>query len=412
MKMLIRYGELMLKGRNKKFFINTLNNHIRNKYKDLDVKIIRKHDHTELVFDESLRSIVEEKIMEIPGIYSYSIIVSASKEIDDVKTKALNLIDNELDLNKTYKFKVETKRSDKNFEYTSIEYSQLLAPLVLKDTKFNLEVDVRNPDVILNVIIRKNTIDLFLHRTKALGGFPATVAGKGLVMMSGGIDSPVAAFLAIKQGVETELIHFESSPLTPLESVNKVSDLAGKLAKYLPKEQIKLHVVPFYKIHEALLNNIDDSYVITIMRRMMYKIAERFANNNNIDILINGEAVGQVASQTLKSIRVVENVTNLPIIRPLATYDKEDIIKLAKYLDTFQISIKPFNDCCSIYVPKSPVINPTISRSEEEESKFDFEPLINDALNEIMTLTIKKDEVIDFSLYGFDFKDAFNNLER
>lgn len=245
-----------------------------------------------------------------------------------------------------------------------------------------------------------------------MGGFPATIAGKGLLMMSGGIDSPVAAYLGIKQGVEIELIHFESSPLTPLESINKVTDLAAKLAVFLPNEKIKLHVVPFMPLHEAMLNHVKDSYVITIMRRMMYRIAERFANENNIDILLNGESVGQVASQTLASMKVVENVTNIPIVRPVATYDKIDIINIAQYIDCYDISIRPFSDCCSIYVPKNPVISPTIKRCLEEEARFDFETIITETMENIKTVVISKDDKIDFSMYGFTFLESYENMRN
>lgn len=412
MKIIVRYGELMLKGKNRKDFIKQVNNHLKNKYKNLEVKLDFKYDHLFIEFDESLKDLVVKKLKEVPGLHSFSIIYESTLEFSDILEKGLSILENELESNKEYRFKIETKRSNKRYHLTSLEFSQKLAPSLLKETNNKLVVDVRNPDVILNVNIMHDKAILFLNKELALGGFPAGIAGRGLVMMSGGIDSPVSAFLTIKQGVATELIHFESSPLTPLESINKVNDLAAKLALYLPNERIKLHIVPFFKIHEALLNNISDPFIITIMRRMMYRIAERYANFKKIDILINGESVGQVASQTLKSLKAVENVTNIPIIRPLATYDKVDIIKIAKDIDTYNISIQPFNDCCSIYVPKSPVINPLISECEFEESKYDFEPLIVKALEDIKTVIIKADEKLDFTEFGFTFIDAYNEMVK
>lgn len=410
MKILIRFGDLMLKGKNQKMFVKKLLSHIKIKFADLEVNINNKHDQVILEFKKEDLLEVETRILQIPGIHSYSIIHETNKDINSIIEKAINLLNNNLEDNKEYTFKIETKRSDKQFKYTSIEFTQEVAPLILKGSNKTLKVDVKKPEVVLHINIRFDSVYLYLDSKKALGGFPAKVAGKGLLMLSGGIDSPVAGFLTIKQGVDLEMIHFESTPLTPLESINKVIDLSTKLALYLPHNKIKLHVVPFLKVHEALLNYVDDSYIITIMRRMMYRIAERFANRNKIDILVNGESLGQVASQTLASLKVVENVTNIPIIRPVATYDKSDIIDVAKAIYTFNISIKPFSDCCSIYVPKRPVISPTIEKCEIEEQKHDFDALINDAISNIKTLVIKHDDKIDLSMHGFTFLESFESL--
>lgn len=412
MKILIRFGDLMLKGKNRKIFINKLTRHVKNKYKDLDVVVELNYDRLYLNFDESLLNEVEKRVKQIPGIHSYSIVYTSAKTIEDVVSKAVEVLNLELDSTKNYTFKVETKRSDKNFIHMSNDFTKIVAPLILKEVNQNLTVDVRNPQITLNINVRQDAVYLYLKSNKGMGGFPATIAGKGLLMMSGGIDSPVAAYLGIKQGVEIELIHFESSPLTPLESINKVTDLAAKLAVFLPNEKIKLHVVPFMPLHEAMLNHVKDSYVITIMRRMMYRIAERFANENNIDILLNGESVGQVASQTLASMKVVENVTNIPIVRPVATYDKIDIINIAQYIDCYDISIRPFSDCCSIYVPKNPVISPTIKRCLEEEARFDFETIITETMENIKTVVISKDDKIDFSMYGFTFLESYENMRN
>ena len=412
MKILIRFGDLMLKGKNRKIFINKLTRHVKNKYKDLDVVVELNYDRLYLNFDESLLNEVEKRVKQIPGIHSYSIVYTSDKTIEDVVSKAVEVLNLELDSTKNYTFKVETKRSDKNFIHMSNDFTKIVAPLILKEANQNLTVDVRNPQITLNINVRQDAVYLYLKSNKGMGGFPATIAGKGLLMMSGGIDSPVAAYLGIKQGVEIELIHFESSPLTPLESINKVTDLAAKLAVFLPNEKIKLHVVPFMPLHEAMLNHVKDSYVITIMRRMMYRIAERFANENNIDILLNGESVGQVASQTLASMKVVENVTNIPIVRPVATYDKIDIINIAQYIDCYDISIRPFSDCCSIYVPKNPVISPTIKRCLEEEARFDFETIITETMENIKTVVISKDDKIDFSMYGFTFLESYENMRN
>src|SRR5690606_23438672 len=232
------------------------------------------------------------------------------------------------------------------------------------------------------------------------------MGGKALLMLSGGIDSPVAAYLMMKQGVEIELFHFESTPLTPLESVQKVIDIAKKLAPYMTRNKIKLHLVPFTKIHEEILKYVSDPYIITIMRRMMYRLAERYAKANDIAAIVNGESVGQVASQTLDSINVVENVTNIPILRPVITYDKKDIILLSKMLGTYDVSIRPFNDCCSIYVPRRPVTHPKVEYALEEEAKLNVEDLMVEALQNISTVMINKDTDLEIALYGFEVKEA------
>jgi len=229
-------------------------------------------------------------------------------------------------------------------------------------------------------------------------------------MMSGGIDSPVAAYLMMKQGVEVELLHFESTPLTPLESVQKVIDLAKVLGNYMPGNRIKLHIVPFVEIHQEILKNVNDAYVITILRRHMYRLAEKFAEKKELICLVNGESVGQVASQTLDSINVVERVTNIPIIRPLATYDKLDIIKMARKIGTFDISIRPFNDCCSIYVPVHPVTHPKDCLAEKYESTFDYASLIDKTIDGIITVNIYNNSNMDITAHGFETKEAFSNL--
>lgn len=412
MKILIRFGDLMLKGRNKKTFINKIRSHVKNKFTELSVETDFRHDRIYLDFESELLEEVKLKLDEIPGISSYSIIYVTTFDLNDINKLANEILEKHLDNFKTYRFKIETKRSNKNFLHTSQEFTQLIAPLILKDTKLNLKVDVRNPDITLNIDIRDEGTYMYLDKIKGMGGYPAGIAGKGIVMMSGGIDSPVASYLALKQGVEIELMHFESSPMTPLESVNKVIDLATKLAVFFPNGKIKLHLVPFTEIHKEILRKIDNSYSITIMRRMMYRIAEQYARAKDIPIIINGESIGQVASQTLNSLLVVEDVTKLPIIRPLATYDKIDIIEISKKIDTYDISIKPFQDCCSIYVPKNPVINPTVKKCEQEESNTDFNSLIEEAIKGIETLVITKDTKIELELYGFDVKSALKVMRE
>ena len=402
---LIRFGDLMLKGKNQRTFTNAIKRLIKDKLSDLNVTIIDTYNRVYLELNDVNPDLVVERLMLVSGLHSFSFVYQTSLELEDIKNTAVKLLEDELiDYNH---FKIETKRANKQFPYTSLEFSKLIAPEVLKHFGGKIKVDVKNPTDILTIEIRENATYLFLKTIKGLGGYPVGTSGRGLVMLSGGIDSPVAGFLALKQGVEIELIHFESSPMTPLESVDKVLKISRKLARYMPKGKIKLHVVHFTKIHEQLLENIPDPYLITIMRRMMYRIAERFANKRFILVLINGESIGQVASQTLESLSVVEEVTKYPIIRPLATYDKNDIIKIAHQIDTYETSIIPFEDCCTVYVPKKPVTKPKSEICQHVESNFNYETLIEEAVNNITTITVLEHQEIKLANYGFDFKDAY-----
>ena len=218
------------------------------------------------------------------------------------------------------------------------------------------------------------------------GGYPNGVAGKGLLMLSGGIDSPVSGYLAMKRGIKLECIYFESPPHTSIQAKNKVKSLVKKLTNY--QSEIKLYVVNFTKIQEEIYKNADPEYMITIMRRMMYRISEKIIKRNNLYVLINGESVGQVASQTLTSMNVINNVTNIPVLRPVCCMDKLEIIDIAKKIDTYETSILPFEDCCTVFVPAHPVINPRIDISIKEENKFDYENMINEAVDTITTIKV------------------------
>ena len=410
-KILIRFGDLMLKGKNINFFIKRVRVHVQNKLSDLEVTFKFEHDRIYIDYKlEDERELVR-RLKQIPGIFSFSIVYLASKDIEDIVKVSIDLLRQEID--RPYKtFKVETKRADKTFPLTSLEMSRKIAPMILSQVDKKLVVDVRHPEEILNVEIRKDQTYIYLSSIKGMGGFPYGTGGKGLMMMSGGIDSPVASYLAMKQGIELELIHFESTPLTPLESTQKVIDLAKVLANYTQDGHIKLHIIPFGNIHQEILKNVFDPYIITVMRRMMYRIAEKYGHKNKILALLNGESVGQVASQTLHSMGVVEAVTKMPVLRPLITYDKQDIINISKMIETYQISIKPFNDCCSIYVPRNPVTKPWEVYAKKYEQTFDYEPLIDKAITEVMTLDIDSKTDIDLTTHGFSVQEAYQNYMK
>lgn len=397
----------MLKGKNIGFFIKAVRQHVRHNLKPYDVSYELPHDRIYVNYNEEDEEQIIGELKKIPGIFSISVIFNSTNEIEDIVKVSVQVLNQYL-TPKDHTIKIETKRADKLFPYTSLEFTKMVAPLILKSYNKGIMVDVHHPDQILNIEIRKEQTFIYLNQIMMMGGFPYGVAGKGLMMMSGGLDSPIAAYLAMKQGVEVELIHFESTPLTPLESVQKVIDLSKILASYTGPGKIKLHLVPFIDIHETLLKDVYDPYIITVMRRMMYKIAEMVAIKEKDICLLNGESVGQVASQTLESMRAIEDVTRLPILRPLITYDKLETIALSKKIGTYEISIRPFNDCCSVYVPKNPVTKPKVHYAEKYERAIQMTQL-EQAIEGIVTLVITKDFDFQIQEYGFDVKEAYQN---
>lgn len=409
-RILLRFGDLTLKGKNQVSFIRTLFNLLHEKLSDLNVEIENKHDHAFVILNDEDPTKVIERLDLVSGIHSYSLVYKVKEyNMDSLKEEALNYLKDKIKEETT--FKIETKRSNKNFPLTSLEVSKVVSSYLLRNMKL-LKTDVHNPKLTLRIDIKNEGMFIYDEQIRGLGGYPVGIAGKGLLMLSGGIDSPVAGILAMKQGVEIECIHYESTPLTSLESAQKVVDLVKIMAKFAPNSRIKLHMVPFKDIHMALLKNVPESYNITIMRRMMYRIATIIANKNDCLILINGESVGQVASQTLRSMNTINSVTNIPVIRPVATYDKLDIIALARKFNTFDISIKPFQDCCTVYVPKAPATQPKIEKALEYEAKADFKTLVEEACANTKTLIINKNFNYELMDYGFEVGEAIDAINK
>ena len=305
--------------------------------------------------------------------------------IEEIEKEVLNIAKD----TKFNTFKVETDRADKSFPISSMDFSRRIGALILKNID-NIKVDVHNPEYLLKIEIREDYTYIYHKEISASGGYPVGVAGKGLLMLSGGIDSPVAAYLAMKRGIKVECVYFESPPHTSIMAKNKVKKLVELLTKYEPS--ITLHVIKFTDIQEAIYKNIDPTYMITIMRRMMYRISEKIMEKTSCLCLINGESVGQVASQTLTSMRVINSVTNVPVIRPVACLDKLEIIDISKKIGTYETSILPYEDCCTIFLPKHPVINPDIDKAVLYEKSFDYESLINAAIEneEVIKISNKK----------------------
>ncbi len=381
---IIKYGELTTKKGNIKFFIKTLKKNIERELSDLDFTI--EYDNGRMfIFSEDLETI-ENRLKYIFGIheiikgYEYD-----SIDIEDIKENLRKLVENiEIDT-----FKVCTKRSYKGYPMTSMEISKVLGGVVLKNVPSS-KVDVHEPKLVIDVEVRLNKSYIYFESTPGLHGYPVGVQGKGMLMLSGGIDSPVAGFLAMKRGVRIEGIYFESPPHTSEAAKEKVKNLTKILSNY--SGYVKLHVINFTEIQEAIYKNIPHEYLITIMRRMMYRITERIAHKNNAKIIVNGESIGQVASQTLTSMAAINEVVKIPVVRPVACLDKLEIIEISKKIGTYETSILPYEDCCTIFVPDHPVINPELNKCQEYESLIDFENLIKEAIRSEEVLTITKTE--------------------
>lgn len=380
---IIKYGELTTKKANINFFIKTLKDNVIKTLSSFNVLVNYDKGRMFIEADENNFDLIVSKLKTVFGIHE---IITGYKydnnDIENIKENVVNLLKEE---NFTT-FKVITKRSDKKYPIDSMEISRKVGGAILKNIE-GVNVDVHNPEKEVYIEVRLNAVYIYFDKIKGIGGYPVGTQGKGILMLSGGIDSPVAGYLAMKRGIKIEAVYFESPPHTSLNAKNKVIELAKKLSIY--NNSIKLHVINFTNIQESIYKNIPHEYLITIMRRMMYRICERIAKRENAHVIINGESIGQVASQTLTSMEVINEVITKPVIRPVACFDKLEIIDVAKKIDTYETSILPYEDCCTIFVPEHPVINPQHDKCEEYEKLIDFENLINEAVKnkEVIKIT-------------------------
>lgn len=378
---IIKYGELTTKKDNINYFIKVLKDNIKKALINVESEIT--YDKGRMFIKTSSYEEVLEKLKKVFGIHE--IIIGYELE----NTSYQNIKDNIISLVKEKNFdtfKVVSKRSDKTYPLNSMELSRKLGGELLK-CMHNIRVDVHNPELTINVEVRNKCALIYFEKHRGLGGYPVGTLGKGMLMLSGGIDSPVAGYLAIKRGVKLEAVYFESPPHTSIEAKNKVFSLAKKLAIY--NQDINVHVINFTEIQEAIYKNIPKEYLITIMRRMMYRITEKLAKKKKAKVIVNGESIGQVASQTLTSMSVINEVIKMPVIRPVACFDKLEIIDIAKKIDTYETSILPFEDCCTIFVPEHPVINPESEKALIYENLIPYEELINKAIRneEVVKIT-------------------------
>lgn len=384
---LVRYGELTLKSGNRNTFVNQLKSNIKYALIPLEgykVSANRDRMYVEVTEDADVEEIMR-RISKVFGVHSVSPVVKVEKDIEAIKEAAVVLAKDIDEPGKT--FKVDAKRSDKGFPYETFDLQQILGGEILKHIE-HLTVQVKDPDYKLLVEIRRDAAYLYSRVIKGAGGLPVGTGGKTLLMLSGGIDSPVAGIEVMRRGVTIEAIHFHSPPFTSEEAKQKVIDLTQIMAE--TAGEIKLHLVPFTDIQKMIHKTVPENLTMTSTRRMMMRIADQFARQIDAKALVNGENLGQVASQTLGSMYAINAVTNLPILRPLLTYDKEEIVKKAKAMGTFETSIQPFEDCCTIFTPKNPKTNPRLDKVESFESKVDFDAMIEKAIEGIETITLSK----------------------
>lgn len=379
---IVRFGEMSTKGKNKRDFVFKLAHSIRLALRDYedDYEMIIRHDHIYLNIKNQIYNLVDI-LKDISGMYSFSLSLKIDQDYDNLLSEATRIVKE----SEGKTFKIRTRRIDKSYPFISDEINRAIATEILKIT--NKKVDVHNPDTLLDIEIREDGAYLFTETIKGLGGYPSGSTGRALMMISGGIDSPVATYLLMRRGIEITCIHYASPPYTNSGVIDKLEDLLHQLNKYQPK--IRLFIVPFTKIQEKIYEISSEGYPITIMRRMMYRIATRLANKLHLPCLATGESVGQVASQTLESLNVINEVTNIAVLRPLCTYDKVDIIKISEKIGTYDISIRPFEDCCTIFAPVKPKTAPHLDECQRIEAKFDFEPLIQEALDNLEVKYIK-----------------------
>lgn len=375
---LIKYGEIALKGLNRSSFEAALLKTIKSRLLSLGDFSYTKSQST-LVIEPQSENIdlnkAEELISKVFGIAAYARAAALSKDMDDILDKTPLYLKEKLESAKT--FKVEAKRSDKKFPLTSPQISKILGGKIASKYP-HLSVDVHNPDIAVTIEVRDKYAFARADQLKGAGGLPTGTAGKAALLVSGGIDSPVAGYMMAKRAIELISIHFASPPYTSKRAEQKVHSLLMKVAEFCGK--IKLYVVPFTKVQEEIQKSCPENYYTLIMRRFMMKISETIAKENRCEALITGESVGQVASQTLSALAVTDAIVSMPVFRPLIGLDKTEIIKISRDIETFDISVLPFEDCCTVFTPKHPKTRPHLSEVENIEKNLNYDLLCENAI--------------------------------
>lgn len=387
-EIMVRYGELSTKGKNRKDFIARLGGNIRKSLKDFEQVVVHPNrDRTHVTLNGASSAAVIARLKRVFGIQNLSPMLKVEKSMEAVQEGALAMMKEQLKPQMT--FKINTRRSDKDFPINTDTMNRELGGFILENFPES-QVKMKNPDITLRVEIRSNGIFLTSEVIDGAGGLPVGTAGKGMMMLSGGIDSPVAAYLGMKRGVEMEMVHFFSPPYTSEQSLAKAKELSGKLAAY--SGNVQFLQVPFAEIQETIKEKCPEGYLMTIQRRMMLRLTVALAQRRGGLAIFNGESLGQVASQTMESMMAINDVTTMPIIRPVVSMDKNEIIEIAKEIDTYDLSIMPFEDCCTIFAPPAPKTRPDLEKARYYESKIDVEGLMKRALDGVQVTNIHAGE--------------------
>ncbi len=383
-EIMVRYGELSTKGKNRKDFIGRLAGNVTKVLREFpQVEIHPRHDRMHIVLNDAPFEEVDQRLKKVFGIQTYSPTIKVEKTLAEIEKTALALMKETFKKGMT--FKVNTKRSDHQFLYDTNELNKMVGDYLFSHMD-DLKVEMKHPDIVLRIEVRKDAVYISNQLLHGAGGMPVGTGGRAVMMLSGGIDSPVASYLALKRGVDIDMVHFYSPPYTTEKALNKAKELTGILANYAGK--INFIAVPFAEIQETIKEKIPEGYLMTVQRRFMLQLADKIRAKRRGLAIFNGESVGQVASQTLESMAAINDVTTTPVIRPVATMDKTEIINLAEKIGTFDLSIQPFEDCCTIFAPPRPKTKPKIEKAREFENRLDVADLIERALAGIQVTSI------------------------
>ena len=390
---LVRFGELTTKGKNRKMFIRKLCQNTKEILKPMSqLKYELSFDRMYIILNGEDPKAVAEKLKTVFGIHSFSFCYKVESDLEKIKEVCLQVVEN----NSGQTFKIDTKRNDKDYPLHSHDINTAIAGYIFHHTSKTLKVDVHHPEILVKVELRKDYTYVMDNVIMGAGGYPVGVGGKALLMLSGGIDSPVAGYLTLKRGVDIECIHYASPPYTSDLAREKVLDLVDVLRQYT-HGKIVVHIVPFTDLQLAVYEHCEESYAMTVMRRMMYRIAQGVAQKNNCLAIVNGESIGQVASQTLESMATINEVIHMPVLRPVACMDKLEIIDIATKIGTYDISIRPHEDCCTIFTPKQPATKPKSYKAQAFEANWDFATMVQECVENT------EDIVID---------DSYKNIEN
>ncbi|WEV51909.1 tRNA 4-thiouridine(8) synthase ThiI [Lactobacillus sp. ESL0731] len=383
-EIMVRYGELSTKGKNRKDFIGKLAGNVTKVLRNFpEVEIHPRHDRMHIVLNGAPFAEIDQRLKKVFGIQTYSPTIKIEKTLQAIEETSLALMKETFKKGMT--FKVNTKRSDHHFAYDTNELNSLVGDYLFENMA-DLKVEMKHPDLVLRIEVRQDAIYISNQLLHGAGGMPVGTGGRAVMMLSGGIDSPVASYLALKRGVDIEMVHFFSPPYTTEKALNKAKELTGILANYAGR--INFIAVPFAEIQETIKEKVPEGYLMTVQRRFMLRLADEIRAKRNELAIFNGESVGQVASQTLESMMAINDVTTTPVVRPVATMDKTEIIRLAEEIGTFDLSIKPFEDCCTIFAPPRPKTKPKVDKAREYEARLDVDGLIERALAGIKVTAI------------------------